>query len=81
MNNNAAAKTAKATAQATANRRRNDTISDMPEFYGSSKDTITAENLIMDVAKVDTVQQNLKMATVEAPMFKGQNKPDRKSVV
>ena len=120
---------AQAAAQAAANRRLNDTISDLPKFYGTSKDTISAENLIdridssvlalgwtpamafeffrmalhseaeewiklvrdtnaeyqptwdfikplfksrfgkrMDVAKVGTVLENLKMATVEVPM-------------
>ena len=37
---------AQAAAQAAANRRLNDTISDLPKFYGTTKDTITAENLI-----------------------------------
>ena len=35
-----------AAARQAANRRLNDTISDLPKFYGTSKDTITAENLI-----------------------------------
>ena len=116
-------------AQAADNQRLNDTISDLPKFYGTSKDTITAKNLIncidssvlalgwtqnlafeffrmalnseakewiklvrktnaeyatawdfikplfksrfgkrMDVAKVGTVLENLKMATVEVPI-------------
>ncbi len=33
-------------AQLTANRRLNETISDLPKFYGMVKDTISAENLI-----------------------------------
>ena len=37
---------AQAAAAAAANRRLNETISDLPKFYGTSKDTITAENLI-----------------------------------
>jgi len=35
-----------AAAQAAANRRLTETISDLPKFYGSSKDTISAETLI-----------------------------------
>ena len=37
---------AQAATQAAANRRLNETISDLPKFYGTSKDTISAENLI-----------------------------------
>jgi hypothetical protein len=37
---------AQAAAQQAANRRLNETISDLPKFYGTSKDTISAENLI-----------------------------------
>jgi hypothetical protein len=33
-------------AQQAANRRLNETILDLPKFYGTAKDTITAENLI-----------------------------------
>ena len=73
MNNAAAAQTDKAAAQTAANRRLKDTILNLPGFYGSSKDTITAENL-MDVAKVGT-KQNPKMATVEVPMNGGQKTP------
>jgi hypothetical protein len=64
---------AQAAAQAATNRRLKDTILDLPEFNGSSKDTITTDNL-MNVAK-GNVQQNLKMATVEVPINRGQNKP------
>jgi len=33
-------------AQKATNRRMNETISDLPKFYGTSKDTINADNLI-----------------------------------
>ena len=49
-----------AAAQAAANLWLNNTISDLPKFYGTAKNTITA--------KVGTVFENLKMATVEVPM-------------
>jgi hypothetical protein len=34
------------TAQQAANRQLNETISDLPKFYSTTKDTVTAENLI-----------------------------------
>jgi hypothetical protein len=37
---------AQAAAQAAANRWLNDTISDLPKFYGTAKDTVSAENLV-----------------------------------
>ena len=33
-------------AQQAVNRRLNETISDLPKFYGMAKDTVSAENLI-----------------------------------
>jgi len=33
-------------AQLAANHRLNETISDLPKFYGTAKDTVSAENLI-----------------------------------
>ncbi len=33
-------------AQLAANRWLNETISDLPKFYGTAKDTVSAENLI-----------------------------------
>jgi hypothetical protein len=54
---------AQAAAQQVANRRLTETILDLPKFYGSSKDTVTAENLIDCIdASVNALAWTLTMA-------------------
>jgi hypothetical protein len=50
-------------AQQAANRRLNETILDLPKFYGTSKDTITPDNLIECIhASIDALAWTPGMA-------------------